>query len=140
MFLTDREKADHLTRWSELRGCTSNPTAPGNPDPAIFLLTNALNALDGVCTVQSCAGHRRGQAIDAAHIWLRTSAPVFNAMLRSAPQLVEHDEIEELAVRYGRTASGPIIEIIFAGSERGCLEQSSAILLDYVTRATGTVT
>lgn len=139
MFLNEREKSGHVSRWRELRSCPADAGA-GSPDPAIFSLTDALNDLEGVCTVQSCAGHIRAGTIYTAHVWLRVSRSVLQSMLQSASKVVQHDEIEELAVRYGREKTGPIIEIMFAGDERGCLARSSSIVLQYVREATGTMT
>lgn len=62
-------KADELAKWEADK---SRPRPPGDvgghgwADTEIVPLCDALNALPGICTLQSCAGHRDS----VGHLWL----------------------------------------------------------------------
>lgn len=139
VFLTASEKRRHVARWQTLRTMRFDPRSVGTPDAEIFGLTDLINALPGICTVQSCAGHVRQGAepqtkiVDAAHLWLRVDQPVFQAIFDGTATLLSHREIEELNVRFGRFGEGPIIEIIFAGHERSKLDLSGALILAFLS-------
>lgn len=102
-FLTDAEKQGHLEYWCKVRADFSanppacDPAGMGYPDRETYELTDRLNALEGVCTVQSCSGHRVGarnvvngepaESLWCAQLWLRLSEPLFWAFIRNAEHL-----------------------------------------------------
>lgn len=108
-FLTVDEKARELAGFAEYRRDqshyrTAHPDAHGGEgwlDPEVLPLVDALNALDGVCTVQSCCGHRwpvpgdqdGAEYVHTGQLWLRLSGPVMAAATERVGQLLEHDAI-----------------------------------------------
>lgn len=93
-WLTPDEKEREVSYWLSYRenGPFSIPPPEGElgglgyPDPEIFALTDRLNAIDGVCTVQSCAGHRikheTGDYVHFGQLWLRLSEDMSLAFYR----------------------------------------------------------
>ena len=56
-YLSKIEKAVELLEWHDK---SSSPgVAPGDPDEAIILWCKLINHIPGICTLQSCTGHRR---------------------------------------------------------------------------------
>ncbi len=135
--LTEHEKREELARWCSLRALPYDPEAPGTPDPAILPLTDRLNALSGLCTVQSCGGHTlrerkaEGRHLVPGHLWLRLSGVVLNRFQQRVDDLLRHPEIEEVSIRFGRSEGGPVLEIIFAGRERDRLAASQEIIYEF---------
>jgi hypothetical protein len=115
-----------------------DPTTSGTPDTEIIGFTDLVNAIPGVCTIQSCAGHLSFEAkaeerlVSPAHVWLRVTEPIHKVILETAPDLVSHDLIEEVNLRFGRCDEGPIVEIIFAGRERGMLDVSAELIVAFL--------
>jgi hypothetical protein len=143
-FLSPREKAEELSGWLAARAAASDPSYPGTPDPDIYGLVDALNALPGVCTVQSCSGHgpeerKADGGITPGRVWLRLSARVFRRFERHVAHLIAGPGVEEASVRYGRARDGapPVVDIVFAGKERGHLAESGAAILDFFERIAG---
>lgn len=119
-----------MAEWATYRAEPFNPAEVGVPDPDIYPLVDALNALPGICTVQSCAGHVRASPLDGAdvywpaHLWIRASETVLRAFQAHVWRLMEYDGIERCAVLYHPTL-GDLIDLQFAGNERGRLAESS---------------
>lgn len=83
----------------------------------------ALNALPGVCTIQSCCGHRRRTTAFVphdGHVWLRLSRPVAVAVQKMIGALLDQERIEDVAVRYLRDRERhlPILAVSFQGLDR----------------------
>ena len=127
-YLTAGEKTRRLAEWESLR---SQPLPDGDcggrgyPDPDIFPLCDYLNALPGVCTLQSCAGHRsREGLISSAHLWLKLDRTSARRFKKNAFVLAGDDHIERLGLSY-MPDEGEVVEIIFKGNERGMLVDSA---------------
>lgn len=143
-YLTEHEKTAEVARWLEYRSDPSNQPPPGQegghgyPDPAIFPLTDALNAIDGVLTDQSCAGHLHpGEVVgeDAywhAQLWLRLSEPMMEAFTDHVYTLLESPLIERCQ-RIFHPDVGDLVDIVFHGSERGKLDESGAGIVRFFT-------
>lgn len=150
-YLTAEEKAYIQGEWGDRRAGLSDVTSPGTPDPDIFPLCDALNAIEGVCTVQSCAGHRSpepkswdtrtdGDGLVAGQLWLRLSADMLHAFERSVGTLLLSDEIEQVSLIWGRHrgyTNGPVVDIVFRGNERGQLHDSERVLLGFFREIAG---
>lgn len=75
-YLTQKAKARELAAFQELRkkgAPAGNQAGRGYPDPDILPWCDRLNALEGLCTLQSCAGHtpRNGDpGPHPGHLWI----------------------------------------------------------------------
>lgn len=134
--LTPELKHQVLLAWEELKArgrVTGNKEGgEGYPDEAVFPLCDRLNALDGVCTMQSCAGHRRpsadrvGQYIYPGEVWLWLSESMLRWFAEAAGRLAGQDGIEAVSVLYGRYDDNrAVVSIQFQGNEQGRLSSSS---------------
>lgn len=141
-FLTPTEKQEVLREWAEKRQVSrpaSDPGGHGWPDPEIFPLCVSLNALPGVCTLQSCAGHRavesgKGQTFPSSgHLWLRLDEDNTREFEKQVFALyAEKDLIESVSKIYFDSEAGhEIIAIAFAGNERDRLAQSASLILGF---------
>jgi hypothetical protein len=76
-FLTEAEKARTLAQFRSVRATAKfGEGADGWLDQDVLTLCDRLNALSGVCTVQSCSGHpmtERGAPPLSGQVWLRLS-------------------------------------------------------------------
>lgn len=94
-FLTPESKAATLAEWGERKKDSLRPDGDeggaGYVDPEMFPICDAVNAIDGVCTLQSCCGHWREYEGDrqryAAELWLWLSEPIFKRWTKHAWRL-----------------------------------------------------
>ncbi len=129
--LTREAKRRELERWARLRTehidapGVPDPSQPGHADPDVYPLCDRLNALTGVCTIQSCAGHALDDGwLRTGHLWLWLDAATAEKFDRQAWALATAPSIERVARLY--LPSGQEISCIeFAGNERGLLKDSS---------------
>jgi hypothetical protein len=143
-YLTDDEKQAEVARWLADRSGPENQAPPGQgggcgyPDPDIFPLTDALNALPGVLTDQSCAGHLHPgeepgeDALWSGQLWLRLSEPMMARFTEHAYQLLESPTVER-CTRIFHQDIGDVADIVFLGNERGKLAESAAAILAFFT-------
>lgn len=128
-YLTPSEKAEQIAAWHQQRADFENqrptlnrdPAGLGFPDPEIYNLTDRLNAIEGVCTVQSCSGHVIGiQDVQwNANLWLRLSEPITEQFLECVSDLTEErPAVERVALVFG-PPEGEIVEIVFEGLNVG---------------------
>lgn len=107
-FLTPDEKAHELALFD---ACMREPGiwrrdhpddhgGRGRVDHEVLPLVDDLNALDGVCTIQSCCGHRwpandgfGGEHVIRGQLWLRLSEPLMREVDRRVGELLVHDVI-----------------------------------------------
>lgn len=136
-WLTPEAKREVLREWAAIRESLGvregRPGGRGYPDPDIVPWCDEINALEGVCTLQSCAGHvLPGGERDPGHLWLWLSKPMSGAFDRTAHRLARHDRyIEDVARRYvswGRE----VTSITFAGNERASLARSLRLILAFL--------
>lgn len=85
----------------------------GYIDHEVIPLVDSLNAIDGVCTLQSCCGHvnRHGYPCQG-QLWIRLSSimsVVFDARVR---ELVEQDVIYRVRKQYNLMGGDDLFEVI----------------------------
>ncbi len=130
-FLTVGEKQKEIAEWEAL--CRARPSAIGDvggrgfPDPDMIPWCAALNAIPGVCTVQSCAGHGTQASVqDSAHLWLRFDGAMSTAFDAEAYTLAADERIEQVSRVYS-SCGKEIASITFAGNERDSLNESMTL-------------
>lgn len=137
-WLTDEDKAAQLYQWYKLRRGTipdrKDLGGRGFPDRDIYDLTDQLNSIEGICTVQSCAGHlpeTSDGGIYPGSLWLWMEETTQDWFREHVWELVSQDCIEQAAILYGRERTKDVVEILFAGNERGRLAESSQAILKF---------
>ncbi len=118
----NRAKAEPLP-LGDLAGC-------GWPDPEIIPLCNALNVLPGVCTLQSCAGHKKESRFICGHLWIVLDESMSYKFEQRAFELAHHKNIEWLSKVYSSWGQ-EVICIEFLGNERGLLQASMEVVLGF---------
>jgi hypothetical protein len=106
----------------------------GYPDPEIIPWCDLLNEIPGVCTLQSCAGHAPedcGGAMRSGHLWLLLDEKMSAAFNARAWELVTAAEHIERASRIYSPWGQEVTNIVFAGNERGMLDESMQLVLDF---------
>lgn len=95
-YLTAEEKLDELTAWAEDE-CADEGVRP---------LVARLNAIDGVCTVQSCIGHVRPSKIDGSrlvengHVELRLDEERTRLFYAGMPRLRSTASVEDVSISW----------------------------------------
>lgn len=137
-YLTPSAKVDELERWMAWRDEASRNGFTGEAgrlgghgfvDRGILPLVDALNAIDGVCTLQSCEGHTYphdgpddgyrcpdcGDRVmhTGAQIWLWLSEPLARRFYERAHELAETPLVEQVALLWGRDREREIVDVIF---------------------------
>ena len=141
--LTREAKRRELERWAAIRARhidaphPDHPGADGHADPDIYPLCDRLNALAGVCTIQSCAGHILDDGfLRTGHIWVWLDAATSERFDRQAWVLAAAPSIERVSRLY--LASGQEISCIeFAGNEKGLLKDSCCAIAEFFTALAG---
>lgn len=97
-YLTPDEKAAVLADLDQYRH---------ELDQGIVAVVDALNALDGVVTVQSCEGHVRPHVsdpdvtlVESGTVELRLSQPVMRRFQRAMPYLASLPDVEDVAIHW----------------------------------------
>ena len=126
-YLTTESKVAELAVWRELiedagsngfTGAHDRLGGRGYVDREIVALVDALNLIEGVCTLQSCAGHDRRASdggVYPAEVWLRLSEPMARAFYERAADLGAHPAIEQVALLWGRDRNREIVDIVLSG-------------------------
>ncbi len=141
--LTREAKRRELERWARLRAehidapGLDHPSEPGHADPDIYPLCDRLNALHGVCTIQSCAGHILDDGfMRSGHLWLWLDPATAGKFDRQAWTLAAMPAIQRVARLY--LASGQEITCIeFAGNERAMLKDSADAIASFFASLAG---
>ncbi len=115
-------------------------------DVEILPYCDALNTLPGVCTLQSCAGHRSGEvsasapegtrdqySVRPACLWLWLDEKTARRFYECAAELGGHPLMEHVAVRF-QPYGQQVVEIFFAGNDRGpgYLDSSMRVIFDFL--------
>jgi hypothetical protein len=133
-YLTPEGKAEELASWERHKAGGRGKGGQGFPDDAIFPLCAELNAMPGICTLQSCAGHpaTEREHVYSGQLWLWLDRPTFWWFVQNAPQLTRcRPLIEYVEILFGRDGNRAIVNLMFAGDEQGLLSESSAIILEF---------
>lgn len=136
--LSAEAKAKELKIWKDK--CAGPRGAPGEgfPDERIIPFCTIINALPGVCTLQSCAGHPRTSEQHwsaPGQLWLWFSEWEFNLFTKQAPILAENPQIESIKILFARwNDRRVVVDICFKGDETGDeeLQQSIDILFQFI--------
>lgn len=143
-YLASNETDADVARWLADRSDPANQAPPGHeggygyPDPDIFPLADALNAIPGVATYQSCAGHVLTDTRDGTpyhqpgQLWLRLSESMMAAFTDHVYTLLESPLIERCQ-RIFHQDLGDVVDIIFHGNERGKLAESGDGIVRFFT-------
>ncbi len=133
-YLTPEGKAAVLAEWGATLAALHGQTGPGVPDPAIVPWCTRLNAMEGVCTLQSCAGHvERDGTRTAGHLWLWLDMRRSQEWNRRAHELAATPGVERVARLYSPWGQ-EVHEVWFEGEERGRLTSSLAAITSFVAR------
>lgn len=136
-YLVDTEKAVVLASWNETLEsstwcATNDPGGYGYPDADMVPLVARINAMPGICTLQSCAGHRNApDHFYSGRLWLRFSAAVSRAFERRAFVLASTSGIEMVRKIYF-PPEYEVIDITFVGNEQGKLAENIEKIIDFL--------
>lgn len=133
-YLNDSEKVRILNGWHkalrELVWDMDGPGGLGNPDADIVPWCQRLNGINGLCTIQSCAGHHDHTSLTLGHLWLRLSLELSKRFDKYASKLAASPLIERLAKIY--MADGhEVVSIYFRGNEHKSLSASMEAIYQF---------
>ena len=140
-YLTTEEKVKELACWERL--CADlPPDVPdegderGFPDPPMISWCAMLNALDGICTMQSCAGHKRADgSLTSGVLWLKLSRNLSARFDCVAFSLAKQPGIEWVSRLY-RGYGEEIASIGFQGNDHSTLDKSMSKILKFLSDLT----
>lgn len=144
-YLTPFEKERVLTEWRETlrsmpKAVPSDGDERGYPDPPIVPWCEELNDVTGICTVQSCCGHKRlDGTFVSGHLWLRLDKEMAARFDMQALALAGASGIERVSRLYSQWGA-EVVEIVFLGNERGQLERSMQSILGFLRTLSSTDT
>ncbi len=128
-YLTEGEKALELEAWSYT--LAAGLAGVGAPDPEITPWCGKINALPGVCTLQSCAGHEAGERGQLGHLWLRLNEEKAIAFNERAFELAQRKCMDRVSLIY-QPWGAEVVQIEFRGLPHGQLESSMIELLTFL--------
>jgi hypothetical protein len=128
-YLTEPAKASELAQWRQLIS-RPWPPGPGNPDPSMIPWCEKINALPGICTLQSCQGHENGERGTAGHLWLWLDEEKARAFPTRASELAKSENVEAVSLLF-KPWDQQVVEVIFRGSPGGKLGASMQEILDF---------
>jgi hypothetical protein len=130
-YLTTAEKTAELDGWRRTRDAFAGIVGPGVPDPEMIPWCEKINALPGVCTLQSCSGHPDGEIPRLGHLWLRLDDRRAASFHARAFELAAKTGIERISLIY-QPWGHEVIQLEFAGSPDGQLEGSLGAILGFL--------
>lgn len=132
--LKEKELSDFYKKLEDWRK-KGSPTGAGIgwPDPEILPWCEKINEIEGICTLQSCAGHpaNKHDYIHPGQLWLWMTGEKSFAFEKVALDLAAEDGIEtvrKLYQHYGRV----IIDIVFKGQGTGDFDKTMSVILKYL--------
>lgn len=139
-FLTQYEKDNYIKEWEdgltkyEWQRYNSKLGGRGYPDADIVPWCQKINLLNGVCTLQSCAGHKydENEYYYPGELWLRFDQHMNIAFENKVLKFVKNSLIEKVSKLY-RQDGTEIIEIIFQGNERGKFHESIEFIYNFIS-------
>jgi hypothetical protein len=132
-YLNTDAKADELSHWQRVLAERAGVAGVGNPDPEMVPWCERINAINGVCTLQSCAGHEHGEggSRSSGHLWLWLAAEKAIAFQERAFELARHAAIERISTIY-QPWGREVVQIEFRGTPDGQLESSGQAILAFL--------
>ena len=134
-YLTEDAKQTILREWQETRATIK--AGPGCPDPGIVPWCDKINSLPGICTLQSCQGHRHDDAIEPGHLWLWLSEAAADRFDRAATYLATERAVIERVSWHYLDDGKKIASVTFRGNERDALEISAATIFGFLCAVAG---
>jgi len=117
---------------------------PGGPDPEILPWLLLINVIPGIYTVQSCAGHIKGEpkadkqgGPEGGHLWVR--------LFGDDPQVPPAWKLPGIPVRRidptdpPPNEAFPILEFRFGGRTLGTFDRDMPTIMSYLTYLTGDI-
>lgn len=71
-----------------------------NVDPEFIPYLQEINSIEGICTTQSCAGHKRDKHQDDGHLRFRLSGKMMRALRRNVSKFYQCRNIGYVDLRY----------------------------------------
>lgn len=152
-WLTSDEKRRELAFFEDYkadpdmwrRAHPGDPGGHGYIDHEVLPLVDALNAIGGVCTLQSCCGHpplKPGYGPHAGQLWIRLSEEMSEFFDREIGRLLASDVIRYVRKLYSfqgdvfGSRSEPrepheVIDIQFHGAESGRMDEAERVLVAF---------
>jgi hypothetical protein len=136
-YLTDAEKTELMREWSARcavgRFTMANEGGMGFPDAEMIPWNAQINAIPGIATYQSCAGHDNGtEHVCRGQLWLRMSERVAQVFYLRAFELhARGDLIERVTTLFGDWGQ-EIADIQFKGCESELLGESMTFIIDFL--------
>jgi hypothetical protein len=140
-YLTPAHKAAVLAEWAKRKSTPRPQDARGGhgyPDPGIFDLCDRLNAIDGVCTLQSCAGHSEAESdggLYPANLWLWLAADQARGFERAASQfqVAMWPTVDRLA-KHWQPDGQEVVEISFVRHDHPAFRSTCDAIVAFVSR------
>lgn len=137
-YLSAVEKERIVAQWWTDQKVTPPPGVDGAdrgyPDPEVILWCEKLNGLPGICTVQSCSGHKLGDShLQSGHFWIRLDEKMSAAFDEAAFELAAQEGIERVGKFYSEWGE-EITDLTFAGLERDSLPQSMQTIFEFFSK------
>ncbi len=133
-FLTPKGKRGVLAAWEHTKQAwhIGEINGPGEPDANIIPWCDRINELPGICTLQSCAGHRDGKFKSDGHLWLWMDHIVHSRFHANAFLLLQNkDHVDLLSTLYlhdGKEAAS----ITFYGNGHDRLDASITLIYGFL--------
>ena len=129
-WLTAEEKAREMATWERRR--QQAVSGPGAPDQPILAYVDSINALPGICTVQSCAGHRdHAGTVISGHLWLRLDRDTAKRFRQNALALASEAAVERVSVIF-QPWGQEMAELVFRGEGTGELTESMLVVMRFL--------
>jgi len=142
-FLTPDEKAEEIASFTEYRADpahfrTAHVKAKGGEgwiDLEALPLVDELNAIEGVCTIQSCCGHVNGHDYAyPGHFWIRLSADMMERFERDIDRLLSQDVIQHVTKLYSfQDGDSPheVVDVKFWGEPAGRMDEAREVIAGF---------
>lgn len=134
--LTQPLKAEELARWERIK---AEPRPDGfigglgYPDPEMFGWCDRINEHYGICTLQSCGGHKHPEGhVWSGQLWLWMTEATSREFNRRAYELVQLHPLIERVNRIYHDGGQEIADVIFRGNGSGELTRSMDVIVDFV--------
>jgi hypothetical protein len=121
----------------------------GYPDPEMYAFCDALNAIPGVCTMQSCSGHRVeyeqgepgrpieqvGPTLWSGVLWIKLDRTLHARFVDQAWWLADLSSVERVGLLLGEWCDGDVAEVVFIGLNGGATRADGLERLQVAQRA-----
>ena len=135
-WLTEAEKATILTAWAATLAAErpeGDQPGRGFPDPEMIQWCEALNRIQGVCTIQSCAGHNHPDGSrTTGEVWLRLDSRMARRFYDRSFELAAHPNMERVGVLFGSWGE-EVATVAFKGLESDLLCESMSAIVSFLT-------